>query len=105
MTSVIAVVAGVLATRSGIMKGTRESVFASTSSSSGNGFVSLTSIVRSSGAAQRSTTRPSNLPNSSAAAKRCRLAVQSTARTGVLSWKRRPSRSLMRQVRPSADVS
>jgi hypothetical protein len=100
--SVICCIGSVRATRSGMMKQTCAWPLPSTSSSGGNGRVSLIWMVLSSAAVMPSTERIMICAAESRAAQRWIEATQSCARTGVPSWNLRPSRSLMRQVRLSS---
>ena len=98
-------IGSVAAIRSGMMKGIEESGLASASSMSGKGLVSLISKVRSPMGTYSAATLASNCPIGSRTAQRLIDAMQSVLRTGVLSWKRRPSRRRMRQVRPFGATS
>ena len=84
-----------------MMTGVGPEYSASAAGNCGNGDLRRNTMVRSSGAAISSVTAIMVWPKVSRTAKRRMEATQSRARTGVSSWNSRPSRSVMRQVRPS----
>ena len=101
MISVTALKGSVFASRSGMMN---EVCTAIASISSGNGRFKVILTVLSSATPQVSTDFAAVWPNVSRTAQRARLAAQSCARTGSPSCHFRPSRSLIRYVRPSSDT-
>src|SRR5450432_939135 len=92
--SVMLVDASVLAMRSGMMNGTFDDGFASASSASGNGRLSLRVNVLSLTAFHDSVTSAIFWPSASRFAHLSTDAMQSAERTGWPSWNLRPSRSV-----------
>ena len=80
--------------RSGMMNGTFDDGFASASSVSGNGFLSLSVKVLSLTAFHDSVASASFWPSASRFAQRSIDAMQSAERTGWPSWNLSPSRSV-----------
>ena len=79
-------------------------VLASASGSSGNGYFSRNTMVRSSGAPISSVAASSAWPKPSRAPQRLIEATQSRASTLVSSWNIRSGRSVRRQVLPSSSL-
>ncbi len=96
--SVICALASVLAMRSGMIT---QFGCASATGTSANGFFSRMRMTRSDGADTSSVRLIIALPNASRWPQRRMHATQSRASTFSPSWKRRPSRSVSSQVRPS----
>ena len=105
MASVMFVDASVLAMRSGMMNGTFDDGFASASSTSGNGFLSLSVNVLSSMAFHDSVDSAIFCPSASRFDHRSIDAMQSAERTGAPSWNLSPSRSVNVYVNRSLLIS
>jgi hypothetical protein len=86
--------ASVFAMRSGMMNGTLDEGFPSASSTSGNGFFSLSVNVLSLTAVHEAVASPSFCPSASRFDQRSIDAMQSAERTGAPSWNLSPSRSV-----------
>ena len=93
--SVIAVLASVLAMRSGIMKGTLLESLPIASSRSGNGFLSVIEKLRSSIGFISPITPGSVCPSTSRFIQRSSEAMQSSGRTGAPSCHLRPGRKVI----------
>ena len=104
-TSVSRLSPGVRASRSGSMKGTGAFGLPSTSSTSGNGSLRVSTNVRASFTSSDWVEAISRRPMASRGAQRLREATQSVAVTGPPSCQRKPSRSWKVQVRRSEELS